>query len=85
MTSMSFANVRQKHLISKSCNHFIISVQCHEFVQVMKHSVLCPLPAGSAIVRDLRLWHGGTPRGTDSWKHFNMQLISWFAKISTLL
>ena len=62
MTSMSFANVRQKHLISKSCNHFIISVQCHEFVQVMKHSVLCPLPAGSAIVRDLRLWHGGTPQ-----------------------
>ncbi|CAJ1390133.1 unnamed protein product [Effrenium voratum] len=27
----------------------------------MKSSVLCPLPAGAAIVRDLRLWHGGTP------------------------
>ncbi len=27
----------------------------------MKHSTLCPVPAGSAIIRDLRAWHGGTP------------------------
>ena len=56
----------QKHQISKCWNHFTILVQCHEFVQVMKHSILCPLPAGSAIVRDLRLWHGGTPSGSSS-------------------
>lgn len=27
----------------------------------MKLSTLCPVPAGSAIVRDNRCWHGGTP------------------------
>ena len=27
----------------------------------MKTSTLCPLPAGSCIVRDNRCWHGGTP------------------------
>ena len=27
----------------------------------MKHSTLCPVPAGSAIIRDNRAWHGGTP------------------------
>jgi hypothetical protein len=27
----------------------------------MKLSTLCPAPAGSAIFRDLRAWHGGTP------------------------
>jgi hypothetical protein len=27
----------------------------------MKLSTLCPAPAGSAIIRDLRCWHGGTP------------------------
>ena len=35
--------------------------------------LLCPLPAGSAIVRDLRLWHGGTPSGSSairSWTRF---------------
>ena len=29
--------------------------------QWMKFSTLCPAPAGSAIFRDLRAWHGGTP------------------------
>ena len=29
--------------------------------QWMKLSTLCPAPAGSAIIRDLRCWHGGTP------------------------
>lgn len=24
-------------------------------------STMCPLPAGTALVRDLRIWHGGTP------------------------
>ncbi|CAE7490912.1 OLA1 [Symbiodinium sp. CCMP2456] len=32
--------------------------------QEMKDSVLCPLPRGSALVRDLRVWHGGTPSGS---------------------
>lgn len=32
--------------------------------QHMKEVVLCPLPAGTAIVRDLRAWHGGTPNGS---------------------
>jgi hypothetical protein len=27
----------------------------------MKLSTLCPVPAGSAIFRDVRAWHGGTP------------------------
>ena len=27
----------------------------------MKMSTLCPAPAGSAILRDIRAWHGGTP------------------------
>ena len=27
----------------------------------MRFSTVCPLPAGSAILRDARCWHGGTP------------------------
>lgn len=27
----------------------------------MRFSTVCPLPAGSAIIRDPRCWHGGTP------------------------
>lgn len=27
----------------------------------MQFSTLCPLPAGAAIFRDNRCWHGGTP------------------------
>jgi hypothetical protein len=27
----------------------------------MKHSTVCPAPVGSAIIRDNRAWHGGTP------------------------
>ena len=27
----------------------------------MKLSTLCPAPAGTAVFRDNRLWHGGTP------------------------
>jgi hypothetical protein len=29
--------------------------------QWMKYSTLCPVPAGAAIFRDNRAWHGGTP------------------------
>ncbi len=31
----------------------------------MKTSTVCPVPAGSAIVRDNRAWHGGTPNLSD--------------------
>ena len=31
----------------------------------MKLSTLCPAPAGSVIIRDVRAWHGGTPNLTD--------------------
>ncbi|MGH1488962.1 MAG: phytanoyl-CoA dioxygenase family protein [Acidimicrobiales bacterium] len=27
----------------------------------MKHSTVCPAPAGTAVIRDNRAWHGGTP------------------------
>jgi hypothetical protein len=31
----------------------------------MKWSTLCPVPLGSAVVRDNRCWHGGTPNLSD--------------------
>lgn len=31
----------------------------------MKLSTLCPLPAGSVCIRDVRAWHGGTPNVSD--------------------
>ena len=31
----------------------------------MRFSTICPLPAGSAIIRDARCWHGGTPNLDD--------------------
>ena len=27
----------------------------------MRYSTVCPVPAGAAIIRDARCWHGGTP------------------------
>lgn len=33
--------------------------------EVLRQSKLFPLPAGAAIIRDLRLWHGGTPNTSD--------------------
>jgi len=27
----------------------------------MKLSTICPAPAGSVLIRDIRAWHGGTP------------------------
>ncbi len=32
----------------------------------MKRSTLCPVPAGSVIIRDPRAWHGGTPNLSDN-------------------
>jgi hypothetical protein len=31
----------------------------------MKHSTVCPVPIGTAIFRDNRAWHGGTPNLSD--------------------
>lgn len=31
----------------------------------MKLSTVCPAPAGSAMIRDVRAWHGGTPNLSD--------------------
>ena len=31
----------------------------------MKYSTVCPVPAGSVMIRDLRAWHGGTPNLSD--------------------
>jgi len=43
----------------------------------MKDAVICPLPAGSAIVRDLRAWHGGTPNGADRTRYLpNAEFVS---------
>ncbi len=32
----------------------------------MRLSTVCPLPAGSAMIRDVRAWHGGTPNVSDA-------------------
>ena len=31
----------------------------------MKLSTICPAPAGSVLIRDIRAWHGGTPNVSD--------------------
>jgi len=31
----------------------------------MKLSTVCPVPAGSVVIRDVRAWHGGTPNLSD--------------------
>lgn len=31
----------------------------------MRFSTLCPAPAGSVVIRDVRAWHGGTPNLSD--------------------
>ena len=31
----------------------------------MRLSTVCPAPAGSVLVRDVRAWHGGTPNLSD--------------------
>lgn len=33
--------------------------------EAMRLSTVCPLPAGSAMIRDVRGWHGGTPNLSD--------------------
>lgn len=36
----------------------------------MRWSTLCPLPAGTAILRDARCWHGGSPNLSDTARAF---------------
>jgi len=41
-----------------------------------KAAILCPLPAGTAIVRDLRTWHGGTPNTLRSTRYLpNLEFV----------
>ena len=46
----------------------------------MKWSTLCPVPAGSAVFRDNRTWHGGTPNLSDHVRAFpNIEYYApWF-------
>lgn len=46
----------------------------------MRLSTVCPLPAGSAIIRDARCWHGGTPNlSTDVRAMPNVEFMApWF-------
>ena len=32
----------------------------------MRLSTVCPAPAGSIMIRDVRAWHGGTPNVSDA-------------------
>ncbi|MBT7429279.1 MAG: hypothetical protein HN783_05670, partial [Ilumatobacter sp.] len=43
----------------------------------MKWSTLCPTPAGSAVIRDNRCWHSGTPNLSDDVR--SMPNIEYFA------
>jgi hypothetical protein len=43
----------------------------------MKHSTVCPVPAGTAVFRDNRAWHSGTPNLSDHVR--SMPNIEYFA------
>jgi len=46
----------------------------------MKHSTVCPAPVGTAVFRDNRAWHGGTPNVSDHVRAFpNIEYYApWF-------
>ncbi|MGI9607768.1 MAG: phytanoyl-CoA dioxygenase family protein [Acidimicrobiales bacterium] len=46
----------------------------------MRYSTLCPVPAGSAVFRDNRAWHGGTPNLSNDVRAFpNLEFYApWF-------
>jgi len=46
----------------------------------MRLSTVCPVPAGSIMIRDTRAWHGGTPNLTDSIRSIpNLEIYApWF-------
>jgi len=43
------------------CRHMRFAPELAEEPKEWILSTMCPLPAGTAIIRDLRAWHGGTP------------------------
>lgn len=50
---------------------------CTEENEAMRFSKLYPLPPGAAILRDLRVWHAGTPNTTDVTRFLpNVELMS---------
>lgn len=46
----------------------------------MRLSTVCPMPAGSIMIRDVRAWHGGTPNISDSMRAIpNLEIYApWF-------
>ena len=46
----------------------------------MRLSTVCPAPAGSVLIRDVRAWHGGTPNLTDATRSIpNLEFYApWF-------
>ena len=46
----------------------------------MRLSTVCPAPAGSVQIRDVRAWHGGTPNVSDHWRAIpNLEFYApWF-------
>jgi len=43
----------------------------------MRRSKVCPMRAGTALIRDFRLWHGGTPNQTSETRFLpNVELVS---------
>ena len=46
----------------------------------MRFSTVCPAPAGSVLIRDMRAWHGGTPNLSDSMRAIPnaMFMAPWF-------
>lgn len=49
----------------------------------MRLSTVCPLPAGSIMVRDVRAWHGGTPNVSDQVRSIpNLEFYApWFREL----
>eukprot|EP01006_Ploeotia_vitrea_P000685 TRINITY_DN103476_c0_g1_i1.p1 TRINITY_DN103476_c0_g1~~TRINITY_DN103476_c0_g1_i1.p1 ORF type:complete len:320 (+),score=47.58 TRINITY_DN103476_c0_g1_i1:68-1027(+) len=48
-------------------------------------STVCPLPAGCAVIRDCRCWHGGTPNVTDGPRYLpNTEFVGewWYPEIT---
>ena len=46
----------------------------------MRLSTVCPAPAGSIMIRDVRAWHGGTPNLSDATRSIpNLEFYApWF-------
>jgi ectoine hydroxylase-related dioxygenase (phytanoyl-CoA dioxygenase family) len=49
----------------------------------MKLSAVCPAPAGSVMIRDIRAWHGGTPNVSDEMRAIpNVEFYApWFIEL----